>query len=353
MFLALLFLANQLTAQDPPRPGVVTFEEAIRVVDTISLQETPEVVNVSLEVALDPALGSARDSGLGPDGGLIVADQQEGQARIYDAEGGLLWYGGGKGEGPGEFQNLRLARRLGDGSLLCSDRNARFTLFDTGKDTLIGTVSTPFFHVEDVEVRDGASVWVTAMLEGNQLGPRIHLWDLERGAVTGSFFSPFATAPNPSVATFAGWTKMTVRSDSLAAIFAASDTVYVFAEDGAPARKMPLPSTQYRPVPQESPTGRLSPEEQAQWLASFDLLADVWWLDSGTILVQYLSILPDPRLSERAWHLVAMSPSGELIAEVRDLTRILAVDEASGRMYMQAPGSVMPGDWIVGEPVAW
>jgi hypothetical protein len=336
-----VLLGGSPAMQTPPRPGVVAFEDAIRVVDTISLQETPSVLNVRPEVALDS------------EGRLIVADVQEAQARVYDSQGSLLWYGGRKGEGPGEFANLRLARRLADGSLLCADWNARFTIFDTVEDTLIGTTRSPFFHVEDVHVRDEASLFVTAMLEGDQFGPRIHVWDLDRETVVHSFFSPFVTAPNRSAATFAGGTMVAVHSDSLAAVFATSDTVYIFARDGAEVRKMPLPSTRYRPVPHETPTGRLSPTEQAEWLASFDLLADVWWLESGTILVQYMGLLPDPSLSQREWHLIAMSPSGELIAEVRDMPRVLAVDEGSGRMFMQSPVSVMPGDWIVGESVVW
>jgi len=329
------------TFQTPPPPGVVPFDEAIRVVDTVSLSETESVLTVQPEVALDP------------EGGFIVADMSEGQARVYDSHGGLLWHGGRKGGGPGEFNNLRLARRLTDGSLLCADRNARFTLFDTVEDTLIGTVRTGFFHVEDVDVRDGTSLLVSAMVEGDQAGPRIHVWDLESSTVIRSFFSPFPNAANPSAATFAGWTKTAIRADSLAAIFATSDTVYIFSMDGAEARKVPLPSSRYRPVPREVPTGRMSPEEQAEWISSFDLVADVWWLASGTILVQYLGILPDPRLSTYDWHLLAMSPSGELLAEVRNIPRILAVDESSGRMFLQSPASDFPGDWIVGEPVAW
>lgn len=327
--------------QTPPSAGVVPFENAIRVVDTISLDETPNVLNVRPDVALDP------------EGGFVVADMQEAQARVYDRRGGLLWYGGGKGEGPGEFNNLRLARRLADGSLLCADRSARFTFFDTVEDTLAGTARSPFYHVEDVEVRDETGLLVSAMLEGDQFGPRIHVWDLENARVVHSFFSPFGKSSNQSAATFAGWTRLALRRDSLAAVFGTSDTVYVFGSDGTEVRKMALPSTRYRPVPTETPGERLTPQEQAEWLASFDLVGDVWWLDSGTILVQYLGILPDPDLSRYDWHLLAMSPSGELLAEIRDIPRVLAVDEASGRMFMQSPVSEMPGDWIVGEPVLW
>jgi len=341
LFTVTVFWVGSPAIQTPPRPGVVAFEDAIRVVDTISLEERPNVLSVRPELSLDF------------EGRLIVADVQEAQARVYDSEGGLLWYGGRKGGGPGEFDNLRLARRLPDGSLLCADWNARLTIFDTVEDTLIGTTRTPFFHIEDVHVRDEASLFVTAMLEGDQFGPRIHVWDLDRETVVRSFFSPFATAPNRSAATFAGGTMVGVHGDSLAAVFATSDTTYIFAGDGTEVRKMPLPSSRYRPVPHDTPTGRLSPSEQAEWLASFDLLADVWWLESGTILVQYLGLIPDPRLSQREWHLLAMSPSGELIAEIRDIPRVLDVDEASGRMFMQSPVSEMPGDWIVGESVVW
>jgi len=341
LLLAVILFSSNVEVQSSPPQGVLSFEEAIRVVDTLSLSETPDALNVDPDVALEPG------------GGFVIADGSEGQARIYDPEGGLLWHGGRKGGGPGEFTALRLARRLPDGSILCADRSARFTIFDTVEDTLVSTVPTKFFHVEDVEVRDQSTLWVSSMVERDQFGPRIHLWDLESATVVRSFFAPFADAPNKPAATSIGWTRVAVRADTLAATFATSDTVYVFTDDGAEVRKVPLPSLHFQPVSSEVPTGRMSPAEQAEWLSSFDIVTDVWWLESGTILVQYQRIRPDPSLSERDWHLLAMSPSGELLAEVRDVPRVRAVDEATGRMFLQSPASELPGDWIVGEPIAW
>jgi len=118
-FLLLSALACEHPSEDPQPAHALAFSDAIQITDTLSLEENSEVVNVNIDVATDN------------DSGFVVADRAEGQVRMYDRTGRLSWFGGGRGAGPGEFSNLVLARRMPDGSLLCADRNARFTVFDT------------------------------------------------------------------------------------------------------------------------------------------------------------------------------------------------------------------------------
>lgn len=325
---------------DPPGDAFA-FSDAIQIIDTVSLEENPEVINVRLEVAAD---GNS---------GFVIADRAEGQVRTYDRTGRLTWFGGGKGGGPGEFTMLSLARRMPDGTLLCAEWNSRFTVFDTGGDSIVRTIPTDFFHLEDIDILDDETLAITAMLEMNHAGPRIHLWDLHENRVTSSFFSPFEKARNKTAATFAGWTRVSRRGDSLAVVFATSDTVFVYSRDGSEARKLPLPSGFFRRVPEEEPRRRLSDREQVEWISTFDFVTDVWWLSSGNFLVQYQSVPPDLTLNDRIWHLVAMDPSGNLLAEVRDSPRAFSVDEGSGLVVFQDPGSIVPGAWIVGKPSAW
>jgi hypothetical protein len=328
-------------SEDARPTQALAFGDAIHITDTLSLEENPEVVNVNIDVAAD--VGS----------GFVVADRAEGQVRLYDRTGRLTWFGGRKGGGPGEFSNLVLARRMPDGSLLCADRSASFTVFDTRGDSVVRTIATRFFHVEDMEVLDDETVAITAMLDANPSGPRIHLWDLKESRVTSSFFSPFDRAQNQSAATIAGWTKVSQRGDSLAVVFATSDTVHIYSRDGSEVRKMPLPSRVFRQVPKDDPPGALSARERVEWLSTFDFVTDVWWLSSGRLLVQYQDIPPGLTLNERRWHLLAMEPTGSLVAEVRNTPRAFLVDEDSGLIVFQNPESMVPRDWLVGRPLAW
>ncbi len=330
---SLLFLGALACERPSKEPGSVQalgFADAIQIVQTLSLEEDSEVVNVNIDVAVD---GSS---------GFVVADRAEGQVRLYDQTGRLAWVGGGKGGGPGEFSSLVLARRLPDGSLLCANRSASLTIFDTQKDSVLRTIPTRFSHVEDMDVMDDETVIITALLDGNRFGSRIHVWDLREDRVIWSFFSPFERAQNRPAATIAGWTKVSRRGDSLAVVFATSDTVYFYSRDGSEGRKIPLPSGLFRRVPQEEPRRSLSARERVEWLSTFDFVTDVWWLSSGNLLVQYQDVPPGLTLNDRRWHLLVMESTGKLLAEVRNTPRAFLVDEVSGLIVFQDPDSMVP-----------
>lgn len=339
--LLLCVLACEGPSEDPQPIPEMAFGEAVQVIDTLSLEENAEVVTVNIDVASDDGSG------------YVIADRAEGQVRVYDQAGRLLWFGGGRGGGPAEFSSLVLARRMPDGSLLCAERNASLTVFDTHKDSAVQTIPTEFFHVEDMDVLDDETLAITAMITANHPGPRVHIWNLRENRVTSSFFSPFDRAQNRAAATVAGWTKVSRRGDSLAVVFATSDTVYVYSRKGSEARKIPLPSRFFRQVPMEEPSRALSARERLEWLSTFDLVTDVWWLSTGNIVVQYQDVPPDLTLDDRRWHLLAMDSTGRLLAELRNTPRAFLVDEDSGLIVFQNPRSVVPGDWLVGKPLAW
>jgi len=66
-------------------------------------------------------------------GRLIVADEQNGEIRIFDAAGAHLQTIGGSGEGPGEFRNLGGAWTTAEGTIVAVDtRLDRITRFGPG-----------------------------------------------------------------------------------------------------------------------------------------------------------------------------------------------------------------------------
>ena len=65
------------------------------------------------------------------DGSIVVADEQSGNIRRYDADGRHLWTSGRSGEGPGEYQGLRLPRHCPGAPLTAFDwRLDRITELD-------------------------------------------------------------------------------------------------------------------------------------------------------------------------------------------------------------------------------
>lgn len=316
-----------------PSPAAA-LEDVLSWGSPIVLEENPEVINVTPTVSLERS------------GGFVIADEREGQVRRYGREGALLWHAGSKGSGPGEYRSLSVAVRLASGEVLAAERRRSMSFYDSAG-TLVRTIQSGFSHVEDMDVVDDSTVVISAVANDHGLeGPRIHVWDPRTNVVRRSFFAPLPRAPNQAAAMMAGWTRVAVRGDTVAAIFALSDTLYFFDLDGRALETVPLSFSGFRPVPAETPDGGSDPLRRAQWFSTFDYVADVHWLDDGTILAPYQSIQPDRALT-RSWHLFGTNRRGDALFEVRDVPRLLAVDERRGELYFVTPGSETPNQWTV------
>jgi hypothetical protein len=309
-------------------------EDLIASQQTLHLEENDSALNVNPVVALDPR------------GGFLVADAAggEGQIRRYADDGRLLWKVGRKGGGPGEFESLALAVRLGSGEVLAADRGGQLTVFDSAGAALIRTIPTPLKNIEGAVVVNDSIVLFSAVRD-SAAAPRLHLWNLRRDRITASFFAPFSHSPNRGAATTAGWTEAAVRGDTIAAIFATSDTVYFFTTSGRSLGRVPLPSRAFRRVTSQGPKNG----QDIGWLESFDLVATVHWLSDGTLLVPYESLDAGKGLMrvERKWHLLKMTRSGELVFELLDAPRLLQVDPRRDALYLVDPAAEAPNQWLV------
>ncbi|HEX2209766.1 MAG TPA: hypothetical protein VHG93_18945 [Longimicrobium sp.] len=163
-----------------------------------------------------------------------------------------------------------------------------------------------------------------------------------------SFFSPLRNARNRSVAYVTGWAKASVRGDTIAVVFATSDTVYFYSRAGRPLGQVPVPSGYFRHGPAEGPRRTVAdPAEKARWMSRFDFAEAVYWLADGTLLVAYQSVDPD-RALERNRHLVRMTRSGELLFETRDGPRLLEVDGGTSTLVFVHPDAEVPDRWALG-----
>lgn len=122
-----------------PNPGVtVTDSAGVRV--TVSVDTS--LVFAALDSAPHVSIGGAeatgpsqlfRVQGIHVDAAqrIWVADGQSGELRIFHADGSPWKIRGGRGEGPGEFLQIRLLGATPDGSVLVGDsRTDRITVFD-------------------------------------------------------------------------------------------------------------------------------------------------------------------------------------------------------------------------------
>ena len=297
-------------------------------VDSFSLEENDAVINVSPIVRVDWA------------GGFLVADGREAQLRRYGERGNLLSAWSRRGGGPGEFRRpVALMRLVPTGHLLAVDIRGKLVSFNSAVfPELIRTSRTPLIRITDAEPINDSVLLLAGLTEHESA--RLHLWDLRGNRIMRSFHDPWQGSPHVEVAGLVGWTKAAVRRDTIAAIFAPSDTVYYFSSGGKRLGVIPIPFRQFR-RPTGAPTAaRTNERAQKEWLASFDLVSDIFWLREG-LLIRYQTLVSDGV----RWHLLLMTPDGRRLFEVRDVPQLLATDSNGDRLYFVSPGSITPNRW--------
>lgn len=314
------------SAERPAVSGLDSLEWLTQLV----LEETDDVVLVEPTVAIDPT------------GGFLIGDRQEAQARRYSMAGDLLWHFGRKGSGPGEFNSVTAVRRLPSDSVLVADYRGRVSVLSPAGDVLVRDVKLPLAVVEQMEVVNDTLVLLSGRSARGLDSARLHLWNIRTNEHVRSFFAPFASSVSPDAATYAGWTHFAVRDDTVAAIFSVVDTVYLFGLDGRLINSFPIPSQELRRVKPGSTYDRSrGASGVSAWLGSFDLIADVHWMDDGSLLVPYQQVVADSARSRR-WHLLRVSALGDLLSEVRDVPMVHAVDGHT--IWFQTPGTLLPNE---------
>jgi hypothetical protein len=300
----------------------------------ITLEENDDVVNVIPQMALEPG------------GGFLVADQAENQIRRYDRNGRLLGHFGRKGEGPGEFSVLLRALPLRSGGVLAFDTFQRGTVFDSAG-RVAQSFRTPVGSLYEARLLNDTLLLLAGAVPQRTASPdrpRLHLWNLARGTLVRSFFVPRVRGrAHDLAASVGGIVSMDVRGDTVAAVFAISDTIYFFDLNGRALRKVPIPFRYFRPV---SERGRLPGSDDGivaarEWVGTFSFICHLFWLRDGTLLVQY----QDRVGTEPHWRLLHMTVQGAPLFEAIDTPRLLQVDSETDVLYLHKPGSLTPNVW--------
>ena len=320
---------------DAREPASASLDSVFEWTSRFALQENRAAVSVLPMVEVDPR------------GGFLVADYRESQVRRYAADGRLLWSAGRNGGGPGEFSGPAGAIRLGSGDVFVADQHGRLTVFDSTAANVRATWETKLRRIEEVLLVSDSVVLLSGVLEGDEDGPRLHLWKMGDRAPLHSFFRPTRNAVNRTAAGVAGWIRASLRADTLAVTFSASDTLYLFTAEGRPLGQFPLPSEHFRRAPRAAPRPTSDPAVQARWMSQFDLVEAPYWLADGSLLIAYQSISPE-RALERIRHLLYVTRTGQRVFEVRNGPRLLAVDQGAQLAFFVDPSAEVPNRWVAG-----
>lgn len=304
----------------------------VRWTDSVALEETPQVVNVGLAVRPDP------------EGGYLIADEREAQFRRYGDDGTLLGTFGRPGSGPGEFRFPTAVVRINHDTLLAVDLGGRASFFRSDTFEHLSSFNLPVMNVTDVDVLSDTTLLVAGFdPDVGPTGPRLHVFNLNTRTVTNSFFVPMERTRAKRAAMTVGWVKAAIRHDTIAAIFATLDTVYVFSMDGKQLASVWCDNPTFRNAEDPPLKARLDPTLQAEWASTFDAVADVYWLPGGTFLLPYETFVDNLPV----WSLMVLGRDGRLVANSPKAGRLFTVSKA-GRLVFQNPEYETPNHWLVG-----
>jgi hypothetical protein len=298
-------------------------------VDSIELDESPSVINVSPRVKPDPL------------GGFLIADADESQIRRYSAAGDLLTAFGRKGRGPGEFERLSAVVRTYREQLLAVEVGGRLSLFDPAGTALLRSWNVPLAPVYGAASHADTLVVLSGRHGGGMGGELVHLLDPRTGTLTRSLF-PMPRPPRGMEATyaFAGTADAAVRHDTIAAVFALADSVYLFTTDGRQLPSVAIPFRHFRPLRGPVPL-RGSVGDYRRWGAHFSAISRVYWTDRG-FLIQYY----DTDGARPQWRLLGMTREGRWLFEDMRSPELLTVSEAGSSLFFVEPSSLTPNRWL-------
>jgi len=326
-----------LFAPATPEPdGNAVLEELGKPDKPIRLEETQAVVNVIVRMTFDRSTG-----------GYLVADESENQIRQYGPDGELVRYFARHGDGPREFRFLNRALRLSTGEVLALDGFNKGVVFDSTGSRVVRSFSTPVGPVHSVQLLNDSLLLLGGEIrderEVTSPGARLHLWNLNRDTLIRSFFTPAVRGQARQMASsVGGFVATDARADTIAAVFALTDTIFLFDHAGRRLGQVPIPFRKFRRLSESASLPRFDEVLGArEWVGSFSLISHVFWLRDGSFLVQY----QDRIGTEPRWRLLHMRRDGGFILERRDTPKLLNVDQANDHLVFTRPGSEAPNEW--------
>ncbi len=298
----------------------------------VEMEENDRVINVTPHVAVDPR------------GGFLVADAREAQVRLYGADGDLRRVIGRKGNGPGEFRHLSAVRRLPDGRIAATEMSGKVSVFDADGKALLRARQAPVAPLYDADVLDARHLVLAGRRAGTGGTSLVHVYDVETGAVTGTFFPiPRHPAELAGGYALAGTADAVVRGDTVAAVFALSDSVYLFdARSGTELGRIAIPFRHFRRLTRPMPASGATIEAFRAWGETFSAIGHLHWLRDGSFLVQYY----DVRGVEPQWRLLHMDRAGRRLFEGVDTPKLLAAGGASDELVFVHPAADAPNVWV-------
>ena len=169
----------------------------------------------------------------------------------------------------------------------------------------------------------------------------LHLWNLRTRRLVRSFLSVHpGTRAHQFAANTAGLVGADIHGDTIAAVFALSDTVYLFDLAGRRLDALPIRSERLRRFDPGMRPPRMDLVSAREWFGRFSLISDVFWTRAG-FLVQY----QDRAGVEPRWRLLLVGRDGRTLFESMDTPHLITVEPGTQTLWFVRPGSPTPDQW--------
>ncbi len=298
--------------------AAAAFSDVFEVVDTMALEERDDVIIANPSVTFDGEH-------------LVMSDMYAFQARVYATSGELLWAGGRRGSGPGEFTGPVMARRDRAGRIVVLDlTSSRATTFDLVAGTEPTVVEVPFLVTDQWDLDEGRKLVVGddfSSESSDSSRPLLHVWNPVTRDVESSFFDP--AYPEPVAPWWrSAYADAKVARDTIWATSSLSDSIYMFALDGSPVGSIPIPMS--KQVDTRDPS--------MLWeIASF------WFLEDGDFAVRIQTM--EWETQEFTYYLAIIDREGNAKALLSNTPQLHVV--GNDLFYFQNPDHMEPNQWIV------
>jgi hypothetical protein len=280
-----------------------------------------------------------------PAGGFLVADADEAQVRRYAGDGRLLTVFGRKGRGPGEFTRLTAAVRTSNNAIAAVEIDGRLSLFDESGTNLLRTWRTGLGPVYTAARLGDSAIVLAGRIGGRMETDLLHVWDVRQERVVHSFFhTPAAPRRMRGAYALAGTSGVAVRGDTIAAVFALTDSVFLHSGDGRLLESIHIPFQHFRPAVEPLPM-KASLSEYREWGSKFSAISKIFWTANGDFLIQYY----DTDGLNPAWRLLRMDRQGRRVFELIDSPELLAVSAPESRLFFIEPSTLTPNRWLTAE----
>lgn len=304
--------------------------EVFEWIGTIELEETDHVINVRPAANLDSF------------GEILVADQGEGQVRVYRRDGVLqAAFPETLTMTDRPFVMPTGLLRAPDSTLIVVDRVAgspQVTILDPSADSVLRRVAVDVGRINQARLSEDHGLMLFTLFrpdgspdDGAHLASGLgYIVDLRTGSIRNRFFDLIVPAGMGPAHGIAGWSGGRLRGDTIASFYSLSDTVYLFERQGRLFEKIPLPTRMFRRARELPSEGFRDRSERAEWVASFSMVSDMWWPSTGEFVLETIDY--DEQGAIRL-HLLIMDRDGSQIAEIRDTPRLRWVEEDGSSYY--------------------